>query len=111
MRISPGLAGVAGGILTSPQTAFADSADLPDLTGHWVGFAALGVFAVAYALVISEEVTNLPKSKPMVVAAGVLWTMIGIVYQGLGLPREAAASLRHVFLEYGELLLFLVVAM
>jgi Na+/H+ antiporter NhaD/arsenite permease-like protein len=95
----------------TPQAAFAASAASPDLTGDWVGFASLAVFAAAYALVISEEATNLRKSKPMVVASGILWIMIGTVYSGLGLGYEAAASFRHVFLEYAELLLFLIVAM
>ncbi len=100
-----------GATLTMPRTVFAASENLPDLTGEWVGFAALAVFLAAYALVISEEATHLRKSKPMVIAAGILWIMIGIVYSGRGLSREAAASFRHVFLEYAELLLFLIVAM
>jgi Na+/H+ antiporter NhaD/arsenite permease-like protein len=103
--------GVVGAILTMPQAALAASGGLPDLTGEWVGFAALAVFVVAYALVISEETTHLRKSKPMVIAAGVLWMLIGAVYSGRGLSREAASSFRHVFLEYAELLLFLIVAM
>ena len=76
-------------ILAMPQAALAAAQGLPDLTGHWVGFAALAVFAAAYALVISEEATHLRKSKPMVVAAGLLWIMIGVVYSGRGLSREA----------------------
>ena len=60
-----------------PQAALAAAQGLPDLTGEWVGFAALAVFLLAYALVISEEATHLRKSKPMVVAAGLLWIMIG----------------------------------
>jgi Na+/H+ antiporter NhaD/arsenite permease-like protein len=79
----------------------------PDLTGHWVGFAALAIFALAYGLVISEETIHLRKSKPVVVAAGLLWTLIALVHPG----AEVAAALRHVFLEYAELLLFLLVAM
>jgi Na+/H+ antiporter NhaD/arsenite permease-like protein len=79
----------------------------PDLTGHWVGFAALAIFALAYALVISEEAIHLRKSKPVVVAAGLMWVMIALVHPG----AEVAAALRHVFLEYAELLLFLLVAM
>ncbi len=79
----------------------------PDLTGHWVGFAALAIFALAYALVISEEAIHLRKSKPVVVAAGLLWAMIALVHPG----AEVAAALRHVLLEYAELLLFLLVAM
>jgi len=111
MRITLNLSLIAGVTLAMPQTASAASAGLPDFTSHWLGFAALAVFAAAYALVISEEATNLRKSKPMVVAAGILWMLIGIVYSGLGLQREAAESFRHVFLEYAELLLFLIVAM
>ena len=83
----------------------------PDLTGHWVGFAALTMFAAAYVLVIAEEVIHLRKSKPVVVAAGLIWTMIALVYARLGLSHEIAAGLRRVFLEYAELLLFLLVAM
>jgi NhaD family Na+/H+ antiporter len=85
--------------------------DQPDLIGHWVGFAALAIFAAAYVLVIAEESTRLRKSKPMVVAAGLLWTLLAIVYAKAGRPQEVAAALRHVFLEYAELLLFLLVAM
>lgn len=83
----------------------------PDLTAHWVGFAALGIFAVAYVLVIFEEAIHLPKSKPVVAAAGVLWIMIAAVYANLGLSQEVGVALRHVLLEYAELLLFLFVAM
>jgi Na+/H+ antiporter NhaD/arsenite permease-like protein len=84
---------------------------LPDLTGHWAGFAALAIFAAAYALVIAEEATRLRKSKPVVVAAGLLWVIIAIVYAHLGRSDALEAALRHVFLEYAELLLFLLVAM
>lgn len=83
----------------------------PDLTMHWVGFTALGIFVVAYALVISEEAIHLRKSKPVVVAAGMLWMMTGFVYKSLGLPEQAGEALRHVLIEYAELLLFLLVAM
>lgn len=97
-------------IFLSPSVAFASSG-LPDLTGHWVGYTALTVFAIAYALVIAEETTHLRKSKPVVVAAGVLWVLIALVYGGLGLSHEMETPIRHVFLEYAELLLFLLVAM
>jgi Na+/H+ antiporter NhaD/arsenite permease-like protein len=83
----------------------------PDLTGHWVGFAALALFAAAYVLVIAEEAIHLRKSKPVVVAAGLIWIVIAIVHARLGLSNEIEAALRRVFLEYAELLLFLLVAM
>jgi Na+/H+ antiporter NhaD/arsenite permease-like protein len=82
-----------------------------DLTGHWVGFAAIAVFVVAYALVIGEEALHLRKSKPMVIAAGVMWLMLALAFAMLGQPGVVGTALRHVFLEYAELLLFLLVAM
>ena len=69
------------------------------------------MFAAAYVLVIAEEAIRLRKSKPVVVAAGLVWAMIALVYARLGLSREIETGLRHVFLEYAELLLFLLVAM
>lgn len=82
-----------------------------DLTSHWVGIASLTVFGLAYLLVIAEEVTHLRKSKPVVMAAGILWIMLAFVLDGQGRSAEVAAAVRHVFLEYAELLLFLLVAM
>ncbi|HKS88938.1 MAG TPA: sodium:proton antiporter NhaD, partial [Stellaceae bacterium] len=83
----------------------------PDLTGHWVGFAALAIFALAYALVIAEEAIHLRKSKPMVVAAGLMWGLVAAAGGPLGLTPKIEAAFAHVFLEYAELLLFLLVAM
>jgi Na+/H+ antiporter NhaD/arsenite permease-like protein len=89
----------------------AASTALPDLTTHWVGFASLAIFAVAYILVIAEEALHLRKSKPVIIAAGILWIMIAAVYAALGLPELAETALRHVLLEYAGLMLFLLVAM
>jgi len=84
---------------------------LPDLTSHWTGVAALVIFFLAYALVITEETTHLRKSKPMVVAAGLLWVLIAVAYRRLELSHMVEGAFRHVFLEYAELMLFLLVAM
>ncbi|MEI6414651.1 MAG: sodium:proton antiporter NhaD [Pseudomonadota bacterium] len=94
-----------------PVCAWATTPILPGLTGHWVGIAALAVFILAYALVMTEEVTHLRKSKPVVLAAGVIWMMIAWVYGNMGLSHEVEAAVRGVFLEYAEILLFLLVAM
>jgi Na+/H+ antiporter NhaD/arsenite permease-like protein len=91
--------------------AVSAGADQPDFTTHWLGLTALVIFAVAYALVIAEEAIYLRKSNPVVVAAGLLWAMIGSVFVGFGISQEAGDSLRHIFLEYAELFLFLLVAM
>ncbi len=82
-----------------------------DLTGHWVGFTALGIFVVAYALVMAEEFTHLRKSKPVILAAGIIWALVAGVYYSHGLPTEAEHAVRHNLLEYAELMLFLLVAM
>ena len=96
-----------------PTFAFATNADVDilDLTNHWVGYVALGLFAIAYILVMVEEFTCFRKSKPVILVAGVIWGLIGWVYASNGLPHSAEIALRHNILEYSELFLFLLVAM
>lgn len=78
---------------------------------HWTGYAALAVFAAAYFLVIVEESTHLRKSKPVMVAAGVIWVLTALAYSTQNQSHAAAEILRHTLLEYAELLLFLLSAM
>jgi len=95
-----------------PAAAFAsETAAPPQLTTHWVGFAAIAIFAVAYLLVMGEEFTHLRKSKPVILAAGVIWAMIAIAYAEYGFSVEVEHAVRHNLLEYAELMLFLLVAM
>ena len=82
-----------------------------DLTSSGVGYAALAIFALAYVFVMAEEFTHLRKSKPVILAAGIIWAMIGIVYANNGMPHAAEQAVRHNLLEYSELMLFLLVAM
>ena len=82
-----------------------------DLTQHTVGFIALFVFVIAYALVILEEQLHLHKSKPVLLAAGLIWLMIAVVYQSHGLDEATSVAIRHNFLEFSELFFFLLVAM
>jgi NhaD family Na+/H+ antiporter len=99
-------------LLLSPAMVWASAGgERLDLTASWVGFAALAIFVVAYALVMAEEFTHLRKSKPVILAAGVIWAMIAIVYAGHGLTHAAEMAVRHNLLEYAELMLFLLVAM
>ena len=81
-----------------------------DLTRSWFGYTALTIFVVAYLLVIIEEATQLRKSKPVLIAAGLIWALIGMAYAGAGLGDKAEEAAKHVILEYGELFLFLLVA-
>ncbi|WP_273438199.1 sodium:proton antiporter NhaD [Sedimenticola selenatireducens] len=82
-----------------------------DLTSHWVGYTAIAIFAVAYLLVMAEEFTHLRKSKPVILAAGLIWSIIAWYYASHGFTHEAEAAVRHNLLEYAELMLFLLVAM
>jgi len=106
------LALIAGVYL--PSQAFAAAAahgSHLDLTNHDIGYAALAIFVVAYLFVMGEEFTHLRKSKPVLLAAGLIWGMIGYIYGTHGLPHAAEEAIRHNILEYAELFLFLLVAM
>ncbi len=59
-----------------------------DLTRSWLGYAALAIFAIAYLLVIFEETIHLRKSKPVLVAAGLIWLLIGMGYTPRVTPRS-----------------------
>ena len=82
-----------------------------DLTQSGVGYAAIAIFVVAYLLVMAEEFTHLRKSKPVIIAAGLIWAIIGVVYANHGMSELAEHAVRHNLLEYAELMLFLLVAM
>ncbi len=82
-----------------------------DLTDHLVGYIALFIFCVAYITVIFEEQLYLHKSKPVLLAAGIIWAMIAAVYQIHDIDTATEVALRHNFLEYAELFFFLLVAM
>jgi NhaD family Na+/H+ antiporter len=91
--------------------AQASSVGSIELTRHSTGILALIIFAMAYILVMGEEKLHLRKSKPVLVGAGLIWSLIGWVYVRGGQPVEAEHAFRHTFLEFSELLLFLLVAM
>ncbi|WP_111411892.1 sodium:proton antiporter NhaD [Billgrantia lactosivorans] len=82
-----------------------------DLTDSTVGYLAVVIFVLAYALVMGEEKLHMRKSKPVLVAAGLIWVMIGWVYVQSGMPDEAEHAFRETLLEFAELMLFLLVAM
>ncbi|AGA90102.1 Na+/H+ antiporter NhaD-like permease [Thioflavicoccus mobilis 8321] len=99
--------------LLAPGLAWATDGAAPlDLTRTWVGFTALAIFVIAYALVMSEEFTQLRKSKPVVLAAGLIWILVAYFYtRHQGDSELVGAALEHDIMEYAELFLFLLVAM
>src|SRR5699024_362080 len=86
--------------LFSPN-AFAVTGGL-ELTSSAVGFIAVAIFVLAYALVMAEEKLHMRKSKPVLVAAGLIWVLIGWVYVQAGCPDEAQQAFRAVLLEFTE---------
>ena len=97
-------------IMISPPL-LASSADTFDLTSSPWGYFALFIFVTAYILVMAEEKLGMRKSKPVLVGAGIIWSVIGWYYAQHGMSDIAEQAFRHNLLEYAELLLFLLVAM
>jgi len=84
---------------------------LLDFTRHWGAIACVLIFVLAYSLVIVEETIHLRKSKPVMVAAGIIWVIVAILYSQAGDTHTAEAAVRHNLLEFTELFLFLLAAM
>ncbi len=102
LLILPGMSMAAGASGNSVQA---------DYTGHGLAIACLVVFALAYVVVILEERLHLRKSKPVIVAAGIIWVLVAIIYLQDGDTHTARNILEHNLLEYVELFLFLLAAM
>ncbi|PNU20436.1 sodium:proton antiporter [Geothermobacter hydrogeniphilus] len=76
-----------------------------------LGYLALILFIAAYALVILEEKIHLRKSKPVLLAAGIIWILVALAYAALGDHETPEVAIRHNLIEYVELFLFLLSAM
>jgi Na+/H+ antiporter NhaD/arsenite permease-like protein len=93
------------------ETTSSEPAQPLDLTHSWAGYMALVLFSVAYILAMTEEVTDLRKSKPMVFAASIIWVGIASVYAYNGMSEQAGQAFRAVLIGYAELFLFIMVSM
>lgn len=98
-------------LLSAPAPLHAqEQAARIDLTQHPIGYLALLIFFVAYGFVAVEKAIQLRKSKPVMLAAGLVWALLGLVYAINGQSAALEVAAKHVILDYGELMLFLVVA-
>ncbi|OEY67930.1 sodium:proton antiporter [Marinobacter sp. X15-166B] len=77
-------------------------------TDTLAGYLAVFVFAIAYLVVVGEEKLQLRKSKPVLIGAGIIWMLVGIVSTD---PTATKAAFSRNFLDFSELMLFLLVAM
>lgn len=105
---------IALSLLCFPNISWAaslESATNYNLTQHWVGYLAITIFSLSYILVILEEKIHLRKSKPILLAAGLIWIIIALFYHSTSQSHLIEGAIRHNFLEYAELFFFLLVAM
>ena len=109
MAIVSGLAALAPtlALAAAPREKFL----VPDPTEVPAAYLCLGIFLFSYLFVMTEEKTHLRKSKPVILAAGVIWGMIAFAYAGNGDGHSVEAAVGHNLLEFSELFLFLLAAM
>ena len=102
-------------LLLMPAVACAGGghADAPaaDMTRTGYGYLALVLFVGAYCLVPMENKIHLRKSKPVILAAGLIWILVALAYARVGDTHTAHTAIQHNLLEYAELFLFLLAAM
>ena len=80
------------------------------LISSFCGPAIVGLLCLAYIFVFAEEFLRLRKSKPVMVAAGLIWILVAVDFQLKGGGADVSVRLRHVLLEFSELFLFLLSA-
>ena len=81
-----------------------------DLTTHWAGILSVILFVAAYVAVVFEDRLHMRKSKPVLLAAGLIWALIGVAYMQAGQSDRVHSHAVEIIAEYGELFLFLLVA-
>ena len=102
------LAGVLPALASSGGS---EGAVFVNLTKTGLGVFALVLFVVAYSLVIFEEQLHMRKSKPVMLAAGIIWVLVAIAYAEMGDTQTPHDAIKHNLIEYAELFLFLLAAM
>jgi len=103
---------ILGFLLLVPQIAFAEGYELLGLTGTHRGIYCVVIFIIAYIGVMTEEFTHVKKSKPVILAAGIIWAHVAYLATTIDVPvEEVHTAVKHNLAEYAELMLFLLVAM
>ena len=87
---------------------FTESSITENLTGTKLGIAAVVIFAFAYVFVIAEDLVKLRKSKPVIMASGLIWIIVALAH---GPDAQMNERVKHHIADFAELFLFLMVAM
>jgi Na+/H+ antiporter NhaD/arsenite permease-like protein len=99
-------------MLLLPEIVMAGNFESLGLTGTERGIYTVLIFIIAYGFVMVEEFTSLRKSKPVILAAGIIWAHAAILAAQAGVSiDDMHAVFEHNLKEYAELMLFLLVAM
>jgi Na+/H+ antiporter NhaD/arsenite permease-like protein len=77
----------------------------------WISLMSVVIFIISYGFVIAEEYTHFRKSKPMLIAAGLLWILLGYAEKFLNWNGHVHELYEANLLEYANLFLFLFVSM
>ena len=96
-------------LLSSPVLAATESGS--PYTDSFIGITCVIIFLISYLFVLGEEFFHLRKSKPVIVAAGLIWLLVGLAFTLDGDTQTAAQAFRHNLLDYAELFFFLLAAM
>ena len=106
LLISASLPGISyGSEATAPE-------ELLRVTGSPVAWLCLVIFVLAYLAVMAEEKLHLRKSKPVILAAGIIWALISWLASEQGVTHQQLSNaVMHDLEEYAAMFLFLLVAM
>ena len=91
-------------MLLMPQMAMAGGFESLGLTGTERGIYCVLIFIIAYGFVMTEEFTHMRKSKPVILAAGIIWAHAAILASQKGVSVEAMhEAFEYNLKEYAEL--------
>ena len=94
-------------LFTLPAFASADVAHI-NATNTVAGYIAVAAFVLAYLVVVGEEKLQLRKSKPVLIAAGIIWLIVSLISPD---TEASNAAFKANFLDFTELMMFMLVAM
>ncbi|UZR29999.1 sodium:proton antiporter NhaD [Methylococcus mesophilus] len=101
--------------LLMPGLGFAQEATAAmqiDLKHHFVGYAAIVITVLAYAIAMTEDLHQMSKAKPMVLGSALMWFIIFVYYSvETGTAKNVTPAFQSNLMAYAELFLFITVSM